>query len=88
MSEPEHTERPEPTPSAEVHREREIIVTNSGGRGSGVSTALVVVFALVALAIVAVIAFIALSTFDRDGGEILPDGIDITVVPPSTDEGS
>jgi len=85
MDEQDRSEQGNKTPSHEVHREREIIVTNDGGRrGSGASTAIVVIFALVALAIV---AFLGFTFLERDGGTIIPDEVDITVEVPSTGGG-
>jgi hypothetical protein len=66
-------------PAPEVHRERELIVTNSGGRGSGPGTAVVMVIALVALIVIAVIGFTFLQ---RDGGGIVPDELDINIQMP------
>jgi hypothetical protein len=89
MTEPEHThetsQQPPQSPPPEVQREREIIVTPSGVRRSGSSTGVVVIFALVALAI---IAFLAFTFFERDGGTMIPDEIDINVVVPGTGSGS
>jgi hypothetical protein len=86
MNEQDRSEQVHQTPSHEVHREREIIVTNDGGRrGSGSSTAIVVIFALIALAVV---AFLGFTFLERDGGTIVPDEIDITVEVPSTGGGS
>ena len=86
MNEQDRSEQVHQTPSHEVRREREIIVTNDGGRrGSGASTAIVVIFALIALAVV---AFLGFTFLERDGGTIVPDEIDITVEVPSTGGGS
>jgi hypothetical protein len=87
MNDSEHPDRldqgprsqvPQQQPS-EIHREREIIVTG-GDRRSGASTAIVVIFALIALAVV---AFIAFTYFERDGGTILPDEVDINIEVPA-----
>lgn len=84
---PEQDDRSEQRPAPEVHREREIIVTGSDGRGSGVSTAIVVIFALVALAI---ITFLAFTFLERSGDEdgMLPGDVDITIEVPSIPNGS
>jgi hypothetical protein len=74
-------QRPAEQRPSEIHREREIIVTGGGagggrGRGSGPSTAIVAIFALVALGIV---AFMALAYFGGDGWRILPGDRDIDI---------
>ena len=91
MNDSEHPDRPDQGPQSqvpqqpaqqqpsEIHREREIIVTG-GDRRSGASTAIVVIFALIALAVV---AFIAFTYFERDGGTILPDEVDINIEVPA-----
>jgi hypothetical protein len=85
MNDSENIEQPSRTPSPEVHREREVIVSNGGGRGSGASTAIVVMFALVALSI---LAFLAFTFLERDGNGIVPDEIDLNIEMPSTGSGS
>lgn len=87
QSDYEQEDRPARQQPPEVHREREIIVT--GGRSSGASTAIVVIFALVVLGVV---AFLAFTYFQRDGGG-LPDEVDINIEvpapqPPATGGGS
>lgn len=86
-SEPhEHSQPQQPTP--EVHREREVIVTNSGGQRSGLSTLIMVIFASVALVVIVLLAFTFLQ---RDDDGILPDELDINIeVPqiPGSTEGS
>jgi hypothetical protein len=91
----EHTERPatstpeerapSPTPPPEVHREREIIISNGGERRSGPGTAIMVVFAFVALVVIAVLAF---TFIQRDGGDIIPDELDINIEMPGVTDGS
>jgi hypothetical protein len=66
----------------EVHTEREIIVTGGGGRSSGLSTAVVAVVALLALA---VIVFVGFALLDRDG-DLIPSDININVETPNEDE--
>jgi len=89
MDEQKHSEQNDHeaarTPAPEVHRERELIVTDSGRRGSGGTTAIVVIFAIVALAI---LGFLAITFLQGDGEGIVPDEIDITMEVPSTDSGS
>jgi len=72
-------------PEPEVHRERELIVTNSGGRSSGAGTAVIVIFAFVALIVIAVVAFVFLQ---RDGGGIVPDEVDINIEVPEVPSGT
>jgi hypothetical protein len=80
MNDHEH-DRSDPHQHApEVQREREVIVTNTGGQRSGPGTALVVILGLVA---VVVIAFIAFTFLERDGGEpLIPDDIDVNIQVP------
>lgn len=87
MIDPEHPDRRDEDPGSqdpqrparqqpsEIHREREIIVTG-GGRGSGSSTAIVVIFAILALG---VLAFVAFTYFGGDDGRILPEDVDVDV---------
>jgi hypothetical protein len=76
---------PERSQPAEIHREREVIVTGDSGRGSGLATSVVVIFALIALAVLAVLAFTFL---ERNGDGIIPDELDITVELPTEGSGS
>jgi len=91
MNDPEDTRQstPQPmqqpaAPQPEIHREREIIVTGDGGR-SGPGTALLVIFAFVALVVIAVLAFTFLQ---RDGEGLIPDEIDVNVELPNVGGGS
>jgi hypothetical protein len=72
-------------PAPEVHRERELIVTNGGGRGSGPGTVVIVIFAFAALIVVALLAFTFLQ---RDGGGIVPDELDINIQVPEMPGGT
>jgi hypothetical protein len=72
-------------PAPEVHRERELIVTNDGGRRSGPGTVVMVIFAFVALIVVGLLAFTFL---ERDGGGIVPDELDINIVVPEMPGGT
>jgi hypothetical protein len=72
-------------PAPEVHRERELIVTDGGGRGSGPGTVVMVIFAFVALIVVGLLAFTFLQ---RDGGGIVPDELDINIVVPEMPGGT
>jgi hypothetical protein len=67
---------PAPQPPPEVHRERELIVTGGGDRGSGPGTVVMVIFALVALV---VITFLTFTFLDRSGDSLIPDEIDIEI---------
>ena len=87
MNDADHDDQPVQRPAPEVHREREIIVTGGDRRGSGVSAAVVVIFALVALAIITFLAFTFLDRAGDDDG-ILPGDVDITVEVPGTGDGS
>lgn len=84
---PEHDARPEQEPATETFREREIIVTGGEGRRSGAGTAVVVIFALVALAVIVFVAFTILDRSD-DGDGILPGDVDITIEVPRLEDGS
>jgi hypothetical protein len=74
-STPDDRGAPRP-PAPEIHREREVIVTDVGGRGSGPGTAIIVIFAFVALLVIGAITF---AVMQRDGGGILPDELDINI---------
>jgi hypothetical protein len=76
---------PTPRPAPEVHRERELIVTDGGGRRSSPGTAVIVIFAFVALVAIAVLAFTFLQ---RDGGSIIPDELDVNIEVPEVPSGS
>ena len=72
-------------PAPEGHRERELIVTDGGGRGSGPGTVVLVIFAFVALIVVGLLAFTFL---ERDGEGIVPDELDINIVVPDMPGGT
>jgi len=86
-NEDRNDDRPVQQPAPEVHREREIIVTGSEGRGSGASTAIIVIFSIVALAIITFLAFTFLDR-ERVGDGILPGDVDITIEIPKPEDGS
>jgi hypothetical protein len=81
---PEHSHEPVQRPTPAPEREREIIISNGGGRGSGLSTAVVAIFAIIALLIV---GFLVLTFIDREGG-LLPDEIDVNIQVPQVSDGS
>jgi hypothetical protein len=85
MNEADHDHSEANRPQPEVHREREIIVTNSGGQRSGMGTAAIVVFGLIAVVALAFFAFLFLQ---REDGSIIPDDIDINVEVPKVEDGS
>ena len=78
-------QQPQRPPAPEVHRERELIVTDSGRRGSGPGTAVIVIFAFAALIVVALLAF---TFMQRDGGGIVPDELDINIEVPEMPSGT
>jgi hypothetical protein len=75
---PEHSDESVQPPKPAPEREREIIISNSGGKGTGASTAIVAIFAVVALLI---IGFLVFTFIEREGG-LLPDEIDVNIVVP------
>jgi hypothetical protein len=83
MNDHEHGQSEHRQSPPEVHREREVIVTNSGSPRSGPGTALVVIFGLVAVVVIAVLAFMFLQRED-DGG-IIPDNIDVNIQVPEVE---
>lgn len=82
MTEYEPTQEPIEPHNTQVRTEREIIVTGGDRRGSGPGTAVVLVFALIALAI---IVFLGFAFFERDGG-IIPEDVNINVEMPNDDD--
>ncbi|MEX2533530.1 MAG: hypothetical protein WD360_06160 [Nitriliruptoraceae bacterium] len=66
----------------EVRTEREILVTGGDRRSSGPGTAVVLVFALIALA---AIVFLSFAFFERDG-ENIPDDVNISIDLPNDDQ--
>lgn len=82
MTPHDSTQEPIEPHTQEVRTEREIIVTGGDRRSSGPGTAVVLVFALIALA---VIVFLGFAFFERDG-EIIPDDVNINIDLPNDDQ--
>ena len=70
-------QQPSAPPAAAPVREREVIVTNDGGRRSGFGGALAAVLAIVAIVIVVVVALNLLG--DADTGSLIPEDVNVDI---------
>ncbi|MEX0592476.1 MAG: hypothetical protein WD152_03295 [Nitriliruptoraceae bacterium] len=70
-------------PPAQTPRDREIIVTDRGGGGSGPGMVIGVILAIVALVVVGVLAFGYLQ--DGDSDSLIPGEVNINVGMPSSE---
>jgi len=82
MTPNEYPQEPTEPDIQEIRTEREIIVTGGDRRSSGPGTAVVMVFALIALAVIVVLGF---AFFERDS-EIIPDDVNINIEMPNADQ--